>query len=325
MPIGHNKVLGEMSKQPQARAHRVAIGEWPTMVKEARTASFDTLVGHLASAGYEGVEFNPGGFNKYFPGDSSAVAGRKARRALEKAGLAYFGGTLYIGDEAWRKLGWIDRIVEQLKLVTDLGGGFASYQINLHPDYLNTGGAYRSDERYLAEIARNITDLRQANWDHGLNFYIEAHIDRITEDPAATCRILDMAACEITGDLSHYLFRGMTKGAHVERILDHMGHTHVRMARKYGDLSAVVTDPKADWEQKGVTWQLFQFMKRGLAGGLSSRTIVGETGPMHLVTDTLTQDAALVPLYRAMARYADASAQGITMKVEDPGDLRPWG
>jgi hypothetical protein len=51
-------------------------------------------------------------------------------------------------------------------------------------------------------------------------------------------------------------------------------------------------------------------MKPGLHGGPSSRTICGETGPLHLVSDTLTQDAALVPLYRAMARYADAAAQG---------------
>ena len=81
----------------------------------------------------------------------------------------------------------------------------------------------------------------------------------------------------------------------------------------------------ADWQAKGVTWQMFQLMKPGLAGGLSSRTISGETGPMHLVKDTLTQDASLVPLYRAMARYADASAQGISLKVEDPADLKPWG
>jgi hypothetical protein len=70
---------------------------------------------------------------------------------------------------------------------------------------------------------------------------------------------------------------------------------------------------------------MFKLMTGGLAGGLSSRTISGETGPMHLVKDTLTQDAALVPLYRAMARYADASAQGIVMRVESPADLRPWG
>lgn len=34
--------------------------------------------------------------------------------------------------------------------------------------------------------------------------------------------------------------------------------------------------------------------------------IMGETGPMHLVKDALGLDAKLVPLWRAMARYADA-------------------
>jgi len=104
-----------------------------------------------------------------------------------------------------------------------------------------------------------------------------------------------------------------------------VGHAHVRMARMFGDLSAVVEDPKADWEAGGVTWQMFKLMKPALAGGLSSRTLSGETGPMHLVTDTLTQDAALIPLYRAMARYADASAQGVSFKVDSPSDLAPWG
>ena len=96
------------------------------------------------------------------------------------------------------------------------------------------------------------------------------------------------------------------------------------MARHYGDLSAQVSDPKADWEQSGLTWQMFSLMKPALENGFSSRAIVGESGPMHLVVDTLTQDALLVPLYRAMARYADAASQGIELKVNSPDDLRPW-
>ena len=32
---------------------------------------------------------------------------------------------------------------------------------------------------------------------------------------------------------------------------------------------------------------------------------MGESGPMHLVKDALGLDAKLVPLWRAMARYAD--------------------
>jgi len=212
-----------------------------------------------------------------------------------------------------------------MQLVRDLGGEFVGHQFNVADQYVNTGGAYRHDEPYLQWAADRVSELRELAWSLGLNFYLEIHVDRITEDPAGCCRILDLCACELNGDLSHMQARGITRGKQLERMLKHMGHTHVRMARMYGDLSAAVDDPKADWQQKGVTWQMFQLMKGGLEGGISSRCLAGETGPMHLVKDTLTQDAKLVPLYRAMARWADASAQGIVMKVDDPGDLKPWG
>ncbi len=212
-----------------------------------------------------------------------------------------------------------------MKLVQDMGGDYAALQFFLHPKYLNTGGIYRDDEDYLQWCADRVTAMRDAAWQLGMNFYLEVHIDRITEDPAACCRILQLATCEINGDLSHLLYRAITRGRYVETICSHMGHTHVRLARMHGDLSAAVDDPQADWQQEGVTWQIFQITKAGLSGGLSSRTIVGETGPMHLVKDTLSLDEALIPLYRAMARYADASAQGITMKVDTPDDLKPWG
>jgi sugar phosphate isomerase/epimerase len=322
MPLGRNRVLGDPSKPAEARSHRVALANWPASIKDPRTATLETLINHLVAAGYEGTEFGLGAFTRYFPGDGHAVVARKVRRALEARGLRNFGSTLHVSDDAMRQLNWLGRFIEQIRLVGELGGEFASYQVNLHPDYLNTAGLYRDDDDYLQWCAHRLTELRQATWEQGLNFYLEVHVDRVTEDPAALSRILDMCSCELNGDLSHYLARGFTRGRHVERILRHVGHTHVRMARKYGDLSAAVTDPAADWQSQGVTWQLFQFMKPALEGGLSSRTICGETGPMHLVTDTLTQDAALVPLYRAMARWADASAQGIQIKVDQPADLQ---
>jgi hypothetical protein len=284
-----------------------------------------SLLGHVASAGYEGLEFHAGNFARYFPGDSPAVVASKARRQAEKAGLQVFGATLFVKDAQLRTLHRMDSIVEDMKLIQELGGEFASFQFELHPDYYHTAGAYRDDEEYLRWCADTVAELRDNTWKLGLNFYLEIHVDRITEDPAALCRLLDLATCELNGDMSHFLARGYMKGTYVQRALAHLGHTHVRLARLYGDLSAAVSDPKADWETKGLTWQLFQFMKAGLQGGLSSRTISGETGPMHLVTETLTQDAALVPLYRAMARYADASAQGIVMQVDEPADLKPWG
>lgn len=324
MPMGYNRVLGDPGQPAEIRPHRVALANWPASVDEPRTRSLDALIAHTAAAGYEGVEFGVGNVARYFPSDSHPVVARKMRRALESAGLQLVGSTLHSTDELLRQLHWLDPIVEQMKLVLDAGGRFASFQLSLHPDHMGTGGAYRTDERYLQWCADRVTRLRDATWDLGLNFYLEVHMDRITEDPAACCRILEMAACELNGDMSHYLFRGITAGQHLHKILEHVGHTHMRMARRWGDLSAAVDDPKADWQQGGVTWQIFDLMKPALATGLSSRAIVGETGPMHLVTDTLTQDAALVPLYRAMARYADASAQGIALKVESPDDLLPW-
>jgi len=325
MPLGYNKVLGDSRKSAEARPHRVALGDWPTMVQDPRANTIDALLGHAASAGYEGFEFNVNSWKRYFPGDSDTVVARKARAACEKMGLQIFGATLFTHDEQLRKLGAMTGIIDQLKVVLDMGGEFANFQMVIHPDYSNTAGLYREDERYLRDCANQVTEIRDECWKLGLNYYCEVHVDRITEDPAACSRILDMASCELTGDMSHNICRGFTKGKHIERQLKHMGHTHVRMARQYGDLSAVVEDPKADWAAKGVTWQLFQFMKPALAQGLSSRVITGETGPAFLVKDTLTQDAKLVPLYRAMARVADAGAQGIVVKVDDPADLKPWG
>jgi len=329
MPLGNNRVLGCQKLQPAARPHRVALAGWPTMMSggtgDPRNASLDSLLNHVRSAGYEGLEFAHQSFYRYFPGDSPAVVAKKARAAVEKAGLRVFGATLHLGDTGLRKLGWLNSTVDDMKLLQDLGAEFASFQYEIHPDYYNTAGAYREDEEYLKWCADNVTKLRDNAWKLGLNFYLEIHVDRITEDPAALCRIMDMATCELNGDLSHFLSRGFLKGKHVSRLVNLVGHTHVRIARQYGDLSALVPDPKADWEAKGMTWGLFQLMKPALAKGLSSRTISGETGPVMNVKDALTQDAKLVPLWRAMARFADAGAQGIVMKVDEPSDLKPWG
>ncbi len=326
MPLGNNRILGDNKiTNPVTRPHRVGIGNWPTTPAEPRTATIDALFGHLADNGYEGVEFGHEAYQRYFPDVSLPVLAKKAQAALDKHGLVNFGATLHPGDDVMRQLNWIDQYHTTLDFISDVGGQYASYQVFLHPDYLNTGGDYREDARYLQWCAQRVAELRQLTWDHGLNFYLEVHVDRITEDPAALSRILEMCTCELNGDFSHFIARGYLKGKHIDNARKLMGHTHVRMARTYGDLSADVPDPKQDWAERGVTWSMFQFMMPALAGGISSRAIIGETGPMHLVKDTLTLDAKLVPLYRAMARYADASAQGIDLKVESPDDLKPWG
>ena len=36
------------------------------------------------------------------------------------------------------------------------------------------------------------------------------------------------------------------------------------------------------------------------------------------------QDAKLVPLWRAMATYADMSARGMEITLDTPDDMQPW-
>ena len=325
MPLGYNKVLGDHTKPASWRPHQVGMAHWPSMIEDPRTQTLETLLHHVAASGYEGVEFSIYRLTKYFSGETEPVMARKTRRALERVGLRNFGSTLHLEDSQLREIHWLGHVRDQIKIIQDTNGQYLSVQFFLHPQYMGTGGAYREDETYLLWCADRVTQIREQAWSAGLNFYLEVHIDRITEDPAACCRLLDLATCELNGDLSHLLYRAITHGKYVEKILSHLGHTHVRMARQHGDLSAVVADPKTDWEQEGLTWQMFKLMRPALARGLSSRAIVGETGPMHLVTDSLTQDAVLVPLYRAMARYADAGSEGIAISVKTPDDLKPWG
>ena len=46
---------------------------------------------------------------------------------------------------------------------------------------------------------------------------------------------------------------------------------------------------------------------------------MGESGPMHLVEDALGLDAKLVPLWRAMARYADEQIGEVSAREEGEG------
>ena len=189
-----------------------------------------------------------------------------------------------------------------------LGAEYATFQIWLPEQYMMGDGSYRNDTKLLEEFVSRIDTLQRVCFEEGLNFYVETHVGRISEDPEAFVKVMDLSETpfEINGDLSHYICRGMMKGPFVDRIRNGMEHTHIRMARIYGDLSVNVEDPVADWEDpEGVTRTYWEFTKRGFQNGLSSRVIVGESGPMHLVDDPLKQDQRMVPLLRAMARYCD--------------------
>lgn len=317
-----------------ANNHRVALGAWPLGIEDPRTCTLEALFNHVNHSGYDGVEIDHRFLRQmnYFPDASDSVLARRARRAAEQAGSRIFGSTIHLFDHELRERDWLDKVVDKIQFSRDLGGEYVSFQLGLHPDYLNTGGVYRQDQVYLAWCADRIHQLRSSAWHHGMNFYVETHIRKISEDPQAFARILEMATCEVNGDLSHYLYRGIIQGEPLHAIYHWMGHSHVRLCRVHGDLSAEVLHPEVDWHVQdelgthvGLTWQAFRMMMPGLSGGLSSRTLVGESGQAHLVGNGLDQDVLLVPLYRAMARYADAQAQGIVFNVETPGDLDPWG
>ena len=74
------------------------------------------------------------------------------------------------------------------------------------------------------------------------------------------------------------------------RFAAHFGHVARVVSLQLLDLlTAVVDDPAQDWDDGGMTFRAFEFSKPGLRGGLSSRVICGESGPMHLQTDPMSQ------------------------------------
>ena len=210
-----------------------------------------------------------------------------------------------------------------------IGSEYCTFQVCLPPRYLNTGGEYRSDPAFLGLCVARMARIQALGNGLGLNVYFETHVDRISEDISAFAAMLDMADAqgiplEVNGDLSHYVYRAITKGKALPKILGKVHHMHQRMARVHGDLSSAVEDPRADWEAGGATaaaWDMSAQALRLNGKGLSSRVICGEAGPMHLVSDTLTEDEKMVPLLRKLCEYADDVAAGrrvVTARPRNP-------
>jgi len=316
---------------PLADKHRVALSAWTVMgAKWGGAPQVQTLEGlmrHVALSGYDGIEINVAQLRKlYFDeGASDRAVVRAAQAAARSAGLdgaaVATGSLLHVTDGGpttgvaavhfdWAQEDLEGRISAALEADKQLGAGYATFQLHLPPSKMSTGGAYRRDSAYIALCAQRIATLQRLCFKLGLNCYLETHYGRITEDPAATVAILEQCEeeIELNGDLSHYIFRGIKQGQLLDRILDRVGHTHQRLAKHYGDLSADVRDLRGDWKQKGLTYDAWKMFKRATVQGLSSRTIVGETGALHLVDGprSLQLDAQLVPLWRMFARHADA-------------------
>ena len=278
-------------------------------------------------ASYDGVEIRLEGFiNKYGREKTPESVMVFVREQAALQGVRVFGGTWQIHDHQWEEPGFLENLAKYLVLNKEMGAEYASFQLSLRPDHLRTGGMYRHDDEYLALTARRIDILHDIVHQAGLNFYVETHVDRVTEDIEAFCGIMDRANYfELNGDLSHYIIRGISAGDGLARIMKRVHHTHQRIARTFGDISVNVPDPAEDWANWGPTFNAFQYSSRAFDHGLSSRTIVGESGPIHLVTDPLAVDASLVPLWRAMAEYCDDAVRGRAPVVKTPRDLRPWG
>jgi len=343
-----NEILGGAASR-----HRVGITNWSLIMPRSQDGldettksfrgSFRELCHFLRSKGYECIEMTIADlrFGGYYPdylGDDHVVCAVQA--ACAQTGLQVIGSLLHITDGGpplgpssytgldfnsptfWQQL---KKVLSREKLI---GSEYATFQIDLPVHHKGTGGAYRSDDAYLRLSAERVHGMQQVCFELGLNFYVETHVDRISEDPEAFCKIFDYCPSyfEVNADISHYLYRNIHRGAHFERIMERVGHTHQRMARKHGDLSSdvgvhmdtigKVGDPVTDWDAKGVTWQAMQAMSPALQKGLSSRVIIGESGPALAVPDALELDTKLVPLWRAMAKVADGDAQKI--------EVNPW-
>ena len=72
--------------------------------------------------------------------------------------------------------------------------------------------AQRVGERHRVRLAASRIALAQSVvHGEGLNMYVETHIQRVSEDPEAFCKIMDRCRVpfETNGDLSHYVYRGL--------------------------------------------------------------------------------------------------------------------
>ena len=92
-------------------------------------------------------------------------------------------------------------------------------------------------------------------------------------------------------------------------------------------------DVAADWASGGLTKQAYDFAQPAIKGGLSSRWVLGETGPMHGVKDALTLDRKLIPLWRKIAAAADEQVGQVQLPAvpaaaadDDADDVlaNPW-
>ena len=244
--------------------HRVGLCGWPlkgaVAAKDPRVATPRKLFEWVQQCGYEAVELTVEDFKSmYFDkGTPNARVIAEIRQAAAAVGVSRVssGGLYHVTDGGpspygtsgrpvldFGAAGFEDDVRRTLREDMQLDSEYANWQIHLPARYLNTGGAYRTDEAFLSLCAARIATLQRICHELGLNCYIETHIDRISEDPEAFVKIMDRAPhFECNGDLSHYFYRSITAGQALPRIMERVNHFHGRMARPHGDLSADIPD-----------------------------------------------------------------------------------
>ena len=275
-PTGLQNLNRALSKK-----HRVGLCDWPIKgcreLGDARVRTLDALFEHVVSSGYDGVELSVDMTRELYPevfsNRSDWYVAQALRRSAERRGSRIL-GCLYLvvdGMDPIRPFDldmadpdFLNALEAKLRADRLAGSEYCTFQVCLPKKYLNTGGSYRGDVNYYAKTAARMQAIQKVCHRLGLNCYFETHVDRISEDPVAFADILNVSDAigppvEVNGDLSHYLYRSITKGPAVEAVLMRLGHTHQRMAREHGDLSVDVVDPRADWETKGVTWKVRTF------------------------------------------------------------------
>jgi sugar phosphate isomerase/epimerase len=324
---------GKVSNTILADRHRVSLCGWPILGardnKDPRVKDITSLFEHVWISGYDGIEISVEDVQSMYPKVAKRFTSMEFANMLKEEadehGIQIF-GSLYLvvdGTPVEERLRphdmdfseddfWV-KMEEKLRCDRAAGAEYVTYQICLPPKYMNTGGAYRGDEAYYLTVVERIERLTQLCHGLNLNVYFETHINHISEDPIAFAEIINLyedtygRKLELNGNFSHYIYRGITKGESIDNILNRVQHMHQTMARPHGGLSVDVIDPIEDWNNKGVTYEAFEMTAKVLknVGGLSSRTISGESGPFFLDKDPLTNDAKMIPLLRAMCSVAD--------------------
>lgn len=317
-----------------ADRHRVVLTQWPALEDPTNgITTMESLFVWAKENGYDGLEVSADDMRrKFMPKAPYAEVVQEVRRLAAKYRLCVPGSLYHITDGCTKEMGkrvhaytasggprfdldvndpdFDAAFREKVRRDGDMGNGYINVHLRLPPRYLFTGGEYRDDEQFCRTAATRLERIVRICHEEGLNCYIETHMNMVSEDPTGFVRIMDLCGVdfEVNLDVSHYHFRQIKSGRALSRIHDRVGHHHARLARVLGDLSAQVEDPEEDWAQKGLTWQAFQAVKPGLVRGLSSRTIGGESGPMHVFDPSkrdaskgvegsaLAMDAALVPL-----------------------------